>query len=162
MSTAAHTHATESLPFPISAYNFSNRHTPRNTTCRGNCHSSSSPISNRHLVRLEFDATPAESTTSLFLIDTKQPNYSRKTACRTGCALPIRHSPPDWTHSSRPCRTTFSNRHLVRLEIRVTPTKQTQAHSSNRPNVAPLSESISIVRAPEARENHSALQSRGR
>ena len=32
------------------------------------------PISNRHLVRLEIIATPTKSTTSLFLIDTKQRN----------------------------------------------------------------------------------------
>ena len=37
-------------------------------------------ISNRHLVQLEFTATLPESTTSLFLIDTKQHIFSRSLA----------------------------------------------------------------------------------
>ncbi len=44
------------------------------------------PISNRHLVRLESTATPTKSTTSLFLIDTKQRN------CFASIALPA-HPP---------------------------------------------------------------------
>ena len=60
----------------------------RKTACRAGGHSPfhaprtrltapTHTISNRHLVQLEFTATLAESTTSLFLIDPKQPHFSR-------------------------------------------------------------------------------------
>jgi hypothetical protein len=61
----------------------SNRHS-RKTACRAGGHRSGPAISNRHaalsnrhLVRLEITATRAESTTSLFLIDPNQRQFSR-------------------------------------------------------------------------------------
>ena len=48
----------------------------RKIACRAGCRFSPSRISNRHLVRLEIAASRAKSTTSLFLIVTKRPQFS--------------------------------------------------------------------------------------
>src|SRR5579871_6075801 len=57
-------------------------------------------ISNRHLVRLEITATPAESTSSLFLIDPKQHVFPRadfnspEFLVTQACLVPVRFAFP--------------------------------------------------------------------
>jgi hypothetical protein len=103
-------------------------------------------ISNRHLVQLEFAASSAKSTTSLFLIVTKQHSFQarRGISRRAGRPLPSpgthRNSPeslvaqaclpacPDAgmgvrfaSQSEHPFA--ISNRHLVQLEFAASPTE---------------------------------------
>src|SRR5580698_1505707 len=92
------------------------------------CHPSFSltAISNRHLVRLDFTRTHAESSSSLFLIVTNQRNCFAGIASRSSCpallpvhafllpvcaCFPVQTVPPQ-------CPTApISNRHLVQLEF---------------------------------------------
>jgi hypothetical protein len=54
-------------------------------------------ISNRHMMQLEITANGSESTTSLFLIVTKQLVCARRIACRAGC-------PPTTSHAATSTR----------------------------------------------------------
>jgi len=96
-------------------------------------------ISNRHLERLEFTATPAKSTSSLFLSDTKRPHFtdthlhSPETLVAQACPACVRFpSPSAGTH---PISTMYS----MQLEIAATPTPSTKlptllnTHSHVRP-----------------------------
>jgi hypothetical protein len=75
-AAAASQFGTLRLPAPplnlrtrVDTTSISNRHATRKTACCAGCQLSSVPISNRHLVRLEINASPAKSTSSLFLVD---------------------------------------------------------------------------------------------
>ena len=110
------------------AREISNRHT-RKTACRAGRHSSRITVheetSNRHLVRLKFHATQEESTTSLFLIDPKQPNCSAAfhlrdlSAKRSLRGRPFHHqlAAPSHTAAISNRHIRIANRHLVQLEI---------------------------------------------
>ena len=131
---------------PSAAFAISNRHTRKIACCAG-CPGIAHTISNRHLVQLKFAASSAESTTSLFLIVTKQHSFQAQ-ARRAGHPLPIpgnhRNSPeplvaqacptarPDSGTGARfpvqsKCRSIISNRHLVRLEFAASPTESTSS-----------------------------------
>jgi hypothetical protein len=84
-------------------------------------------ISNRHLVRLEITLTPAKSTTSLFLIDTKRPQF----ACTHF------HSPETLVAQARPACVRFlspsartvsiSTVYSTQLEMAANPTPSTNS-----------------------------------
>jgi hypothetical protein len=127
---------------PSAAFAISNRHTRKIACCAG-CPGIDHTISNRHLVQLKFAASSAESTTSLFLIVTKQHSFQthRGITYRTGCARPIpathRSTPEPLVAQACPAcvrfpsnsehATTISNRHLVRLEFAASPTESTSS-----------------------------------
>src|ERR1700761_2123510 len=107
----------------------SNRPT-RKTACRAGCSRSRitarTTISNRHLVQLKFTATHPNSTTSLFLIVTKQHDFrgSAYTSSRAFRLLPLNafliplcecFPASSHPHAIRTAR--VSNRHLVQLEF---------------------------------------------
>src|SRR5580698_2927846 len=111
---------------PPSLAPISNRHT-RNAARHPGCRLSPATISNRHLVQLEITATRPKSTTSLFLIVTKQlicprtKHHSPESLVAQACPACVRF-PSQSKHSAA-----FSNRHLVRLEIATTPTESTSS-----------------------------------
>ena len=92
------------------------------------CHPSFSltAISNRHLVRLDFTRTHAESSSSLFLIVTNQRNCFAGIASRSSCPallpfhaflFPVCACFPAQTVPPQCPTAPISNRHLVQLEF---------------------------------------------
>jgi hypothetical protein len=156
------------LPLSVFLRTISNRHT-RGIACRAGCPppisgattSAHHPrtthrvlISNRHTMQLEITASHAVSTTSLFLIVSKQRNSrtprraaKRGIACRAGCPLPISRAATGTTRSRTTQPVRISNRHLVRLEV---PASRTESTSS----LFLIDPSCPLFRAQSVREFH--------